>query len=63
MCYTKNALVKSNSLATLKPTSALFVMVSQKDFSYSYKNIHLQGQLVFHYTHHMLVAHLLCLTD
>jgi uncharacterized membrane protein (GlpM family) len=30
MCHTKNALVKSNTLAALNPTWAHFVMVSQK---------------------------------
>jgi hypothetical protein len=30
MCHTKNALAKSNSVATPNPTWAHFVMVSQK---------------------------------
>jgi hypothetical protein len=30
LCVTKNALVKSNTLAALNPTWAYFVMVSQK---------------------------------
>jgi hypothetical protein len=56
MCHTINVLVKSNSLATLNPTSKHFVKVSQKDLIYCCKNIHPQKELVFHYTHHMLIA-------
>jgi hypothetical protein len=58
MCHTKNALVKSNSVATLNPTWAHFVMVSQKVITYCYKNIHPQVHLVIQYTHHMLIAQL-----
>jgi hypothetical protein len=58
MCHTNNIVVKSDSLATLNPTSTHFVMVSQKDITYCCKNIHPQGELAFHYTHRMLIAQL-----
>jgi hypothetical protein len=52
MCHTNKARVKSDSLATLKHTPTHFVMVSLKDIA-STLAIHLQGELVFHYTRHM----------
>jgi hypothetical protein len=57
MYQTTNALVKSNSFASLNPTWAHFVMV-QKAITYCCKNIHPQGHLVIQYTHHMLIAQL-----
>jgi hypothetical protein len=53
MCHTKNALVKSNSVVTLNPTWAHFVMVTQKVITYCSKNIHPQIHLVIQYTHPM----------
>jgi hypothetical protein len=58
MCHTKNALVKWNSVATLNPTWAHFVMFSQKVITYCCKNIHPQVHLSILYTHHMLIAQL-----
>jgi hypothetical protein len=58
MCHIKDALVKSNSVATLNPTWAHFVMVTQKVIMYCCKNIHPQGHLVIRHTHHMLIAQL-----
>jgi hypothetical protein len=52
---TTNALVKSNSVATLNHTWAHFVMVSQNVIRYFCKNMHPQGHLVIQYTHHMLI--------
>jgi hypothetical protein len=48
------SLVKSNSLPILNPTLTHSLIVSQKDSTYCHRNIYLQGQLVTHYTHHML---------
>jgi hypothetical protein len=59
---TNNGLVRSNSLPILKPTFTHSLMVSQKDITYCCNNIHHQGQLTFHYTHHMLTAQLPSLT-
>jgi hypothetical protein len=58
MCHTTNALVKSNSVASLNPTWAHFVMVSQKVVTYCCKNIQPLVHLVIQYTHHMLIAQL-----
>jgi hypothetical protein len=58
MCHTKNALVKSNSVATLNPTWAHSVMVLQIFITYRCKNIHPQVHIVIQYTHHMLIAQL-----
>jgi hypothetical protein len=58
MCHTTIALVKSNSVATLNPTWAHFVMVSEKVITYCCKNIHPQVHLVIQCTHHMLIAQL-----
>jgi hypothetical protein len=58
MCHTINTLVKSNSVGTLKPTWAHFVMVSQKVITYCCKNIHPEWHVVIQYTHHMLIVQL-----
>jgi hypothetical protein len=58
MHNTKNALVKSNSVETLNPTWAHFVMVSQKVITYCFKNIHPQVHIVIQYTSHMLITQL-----
>jgi hypothetical protein len=50
MCPTKYSLVKSNSVATLNPTWARFVMVTQKLITYCCKNIHPQVHLIIQYT-------------
>jgi hypothetical protein len=42
MQHTKNALVKSNSVAVLIPTSTHLLMVSQKHITYPLQNIHRQ---------------------
>jgi hypothetical protein len=58
VCHTKNELVKSNSLANLNLTSKPCVTMSQRDSTYFLEEYPLSRTLVFHYSYHMLIAHL-----
>jgi hypothetical protein len=58
MSHTKNALLKWNSVATLNPTWAHFVMATQNVITCCCKNIHPQVHLVIQYIHHMHIAQL-----
>jgi hypothetical protein len=45
-------------LGSLNSKSKYCVMVSQRYITYLWKNAHCQGQLILHYTYHMLIAYL-----